>query len=71
MCLIVAVTLLVLSIQSLILGNWYAGIFQLLVALGFFALLLRNFRLARCERNGNCQSCTPQWFTSLLSRKEE
>ena len=71
MCLIVTILMMVFAMQSFMLKNWAMGAFQLAVALGFLALLIRNIRITRYERDGNCNSCMPTWLSRLFSKKEE
>ena len=44
MCLIVTIIMLVLSIQNLMQHQWFTGTVQLIIALGFLLLLIRNIR---------------------------
>ena len=56
MCLIITIVMLVLAIQSLLSHQWLAGSIQLVIAIGFMILLMRNIRITRCERNSNCDN---------------
>ncbi|MEA3433490.1 MAG: hypothetical protein U9R13_02820 [Campylobacterota bacterium] len=71
MCLIVTIIMLVLSIQNLIQHQWITGIVQLIIALGFLLLLIRNIRKARCDKNGGCvDGCLlPDWMSTLFKKK--
>lgn len=73
MCLIVTVIMLFLAIQNLMLSHWLIGGVQLLIALGFLVLLIRNIRITHCERKGDCDNMCmlPEWFTNLFRKKEE
>jgi len=73
MCLIITLVMLVLAIQSLLSHQWLAGSIQLLIAIGFMILLIRNIRITRCERNGNCDNfcILPDWLTKLFRKKEK
>ena len=72
MCLIVTIVMFVLAIQSLLQEQWIAGAMQLIIALGFFALLIRNIMAVRNQKQG----CTTtgcgmtDWFTNLFKKKE-
>lgn len=70
MCLIITLVMLVLAIQSLLSHQWVAGTVQLVIALGFMILLIRNIRITRCERNGNCDNfcMLPDWLTKLFKK---
>lgn len=70
MCLIITLVMLVFAIQNLAAHQWLAGSLQLLIALGFMALLIRNIRISHCERNGNCDTfCVmPQWLTKRFKK---
>ncbi|MBD3788852.1 MAG: hypothetical protein IE885_00530 [Campylobacterales bacterium] len=72
MCLIVTILMLILAIQNLLQAQWLMGIVQLLIALGFLVLLIRNIRLTRCERNGNCDTTCilPAWLTKRFRKKD-
>ncbi len=72
MCLIITIIMLVLSIQNLIEQQWLTGIVQLIIALGFLVLLLRNIRKARCDKNGGCaDGCLlTDWITKLFKKRE-
>lgn len=71
MCLIVTIIMLVLSIQNLMQHQWLTGIVQLLIALGFLVLLLRNIQKARCDRNGGCDNgcMITGWVSKLFKKK--
>jgi hypothetical protein len=62
----------VLAIQNLMQHYWMMGALQLVLAFVFLFLLWRNIQAARCDRNGNCNSCSlPVWLTNLFKKKEE
>jgi len=70
MCLIVTIVMFVLGIQNLMEGYIMMASLQLLLAFVFLFLLWRNIQLARCDRNGNCNSCMlPEWITKLFQKK--
>ncbi|HEO99414.1 MAG: hypothetical protein JW682_01375 [Campylobacterales bacterium] len=73
MCLIITLVMLVLAIQSLLSHQWVAGSIQLVIALGFMILLIRNIRITRCERNGNCDNfcMLPDWLTKMFKKKDQ
>jgi uncharacterized membrane protein (DUF2068 family) len=68
MCLIVTIIMLVLSIQNLMQHQWLTGMVQLLIALGFLVLLLRNIQKTRCDRNGGCDNgcMITDWVAKLV-----
>jgi len=72
MCLIITIIMLVLSIQNLIQHQWLIGIMQLIIALGFLLLLMRNIRKARCDKNGGCDNgcLITDWITKLFKKRE-
>jgi len=72
MCLIVTIVMFVFAIQNLMQGYVMMGALQLLLAFVFLFLLWRNIQMARCDRNGNCNSCSlPEWLTNIFKKKEE
>lgn len=73
MCLIVTIVMLGLAIQSYMQHQWMAGSVQLIIALGFVALLIRNIIAVRNEKQGcSTTGCSmTDWFTNLFKRKEE
>jgi uncharacterized membrane protein (DUF2068 family) len=73
MCLIVTIIMLVLSIQNLMQHQWLVGIVQLIIALGFFALLMRNIIAVRNEKQGcSTTGCgITDWFSNLFRKKED
>ena len=73
MCLIVTLVMFVLSIQSFIQHQWMAGTVQLIIALGFFALLIRNIIAVRNQKQGcsNTSCSMTDWFTNLFKKKEK
>ncbi|MCW8821057.1 MAG: hypothetical protein OQK45_02430 [Sulfurovum sp.] len=72
MCLIVTIIMIVLSIQNLMHAHWFVGGVQLIIALGFLALLLRNIIAVRNEKQGcSTTGCgMTDWFTNLFKKKE-
>jgi len=72
MCLIITIIMLVLSIQNLIQHQWLIGIVQLIIALGFLVLLIRNIRKARCDKNSGCENgcLITNWITKLFKKRE-
>ena len=73
MCLIVTLVMLVLAIQSFIQQQWMAGAVQLIIALGFMLLLVRNIITVRNEKQGcSTTGCSmTDWFTDLFKKKEK
>lgn len=73
MCLIVTFVMLGLSIQSFIQHQWMAGTVQLIIALGFLTLLIRNIILVRNQKQGcSTTGCgMTDWFTDLFKKKEK
>ena len=73
MCFIVTLVMLGLSIQSFIQHQWMAGATQLIIALGFLALLIRNIIAVRNQKQGcNTAGCSgTDWITNLFKKKEE
>jgi hypothetical protein len=73
MCLIVTIVMLGLAIQSFLQEQYMAGATQLIIALGFLALLIRNIIAVRNEKNGcSTTGCSmTDWFTNLFKKKEE
>ena len=72
MCLIVTIVMFVLAVQNLMQGYVMMG--ALTTALGFCISLftLEKLQAARCDRNGNCNSCMlPDWVTNIFKKKEE
>jgi hypothetical protein len=60
-----------LSIQNLIHQQWSMGVLQLVIALGFAFILWRNIQQVRCNKDGNCNSCSlPAWITKYFTKKE-
>lgn len=72
MCLIVTIIMLALSIQNLIHHQWLIGIVQLIIALGFLVLLIRNIRKVRCDKNDGCENgcLMTDWITKLFKKRE-
>ena len=73
MCLIVTIIMLGFAIQNLMIENWMTGITQLIIALGFLALLVNNIQRTRCERDGTCYNgCSiGNWLGSLFKKKDK
>ena len=72
MCLIVTIVMFVLAIQNLMQHYWMMGSLQLMLAFVFAFMLWRNIQMARCDRNGNCNTCMlPEWITSFFNKKKE
>lgn len=73
MCLIITIIMLVLSIQNLMQHQWLTGTVQLVIALGFLVLLLRNIRKARCDKNGGCDNgcMITGWIAKIFLKKEK
>ena len=71
MCLIVTIVMLGLAIQSFMQGQYKAGTLQLIIALGFILLLVRNIIAIRNQKQGcNTSGCAmTDWFTNLFKRK--
>ncbi len=73
MCLIITLVMLGVAIQSFIQHQWMAGVLQLIIALGFLWLLIRNILAVRNQKQG----CTTtgcgitDWFTALFKKREE
>jgi len=73
MCLIITIIMFGFAIQNLLAENWLTGATQLIIALGFLALLINNIQKTRCERNGTCHSgCSiTDWIGNLFKKKEK
>jgi type IV secretory pathway TrbL component len=73
MCLIVTIIMFVFAIQSFMQNQWLAGATQLIIALGFFALLMRNIIAVRNEKQGcSTTGCSiTDWFSNLFKKKED
>ncbi len=73
MCLIVTIVMLGLSIQSFMQGQYKAGTVQLIIALGFVLLLVRNIMAVRNQKKGcDTSGCAmTDWFTNLFKKKED
>ncbi len=72
MCLIITIIMLVLFIQNLMQHQWLIGIVQLIIALAFLVLLIRNVRKARCDKNGGCENgcLITDWITKLFKKRK-
>jgi len=71
MCLIVTLVMLGFAIQNLLHQQWSIGVLQLVIAIGFAFMLWRNIQQVRCERDGNCNSCSlPTWITKYFKKKD-
>ncbi len=73
MCLIVTIIMFGLAIQNFMQQQWLAGTTQLIIALGFFVLLIRNIISVRNQKKGcSTTGCTmTDWFTNLFKKKEK
>jgi hypothetical protein len=73
MCLIVTIIMIVLSIQNLIHAHWFAGGIQLMIALGFSVLILRNIQKTNCEKDSSCNhSCMlTGWIAKIFPKKNK
>ena len=73
MCLIITLVMLGVAIQSFIQYQWMAGVLQLIIALGFLWLLIRNMLAVRNEKQGcSTTGCgITDWFTALFKKREE
>jgi len=64
--------MLVMAIQNLLHQQWSMGVLQVVIALGFAFMLWRNIQQVRCDRDGNCNSCSlPTWITKHFQKKEK
>ena len=73
MCLIITLVMLGVAIQSFIQHQWIAGVLQLIIALGFLWLLIRNILAVRNEKQG-CRTTGcgfTDWFTHIFKKREE
>jgi hypothetical protein len=63
----------VLAIQSFIQHQWLAGATQLIIALGFLALLIRNIMAVKNQKQGcDTELCTgTNWINNLFKKKEK
>ena len=73
MCLIVTIVMLGLAIQNLIQEQYLAGATQLIIALGFLALLIRNILAVKQQKQGcDIELCTgTNWISNLFKKKEK
>ena len=73
MCFIVTLVMLTLAIQSFMQQQYKAGTIQLIIALGFMALLIRNIIAVRNQKQGcSTTGCgMTDWFTNLFKKKED
>ncbi len=73
MCLIVTIVMLGLAIQSIIQEQYLAGATQLIIALGFLALLIRSILAVRQQKQGcDTELCTGTgWISNLFKKKED
>jgi hypothetical protein len=62
-----------LAIQSYMQHQWMAGTVQLIIALGFVLLLIRNIITVRNQKRGcSTTGCSmTDWFTNLFKKKEK
>ena len=72
MCFIITIIMFGFAIQNLMSENWATGATQLIIALGFLALLINNIQRARCNKNGTCYNgCSiSNWIGNLFKKKE-
>ncbi|HEY9128628.1 MAG TPA: hypothetical protein VIN02_02210 [Sulfurovum sp.] len=73
MCLIITLVMLGVAIQSFIQHQWMSGVLQLIIALGFLWLLIRNIIAVRNQKQGcTTTGCSiTDWFTALFKKREE
>ena len=73
MCLIIALVMLAVAIQSFIQHEWIAGGIQLIMAAGFMLLLIRNILDVPNQKQGCAATgCKiTDWFTSLFKKREK
>jgi len=72
MCLIITIVMFIFAAQNLMQGYVMMGALQLVLAFVFLFLLWRNIQIARCDRNGNCNTCMlPKWFTKIFKKEEK
>ena len=73
MCLIVTLVMFAVAIQSFLQHQWMAGVLQLLIALGFMTLLIRNILAVRNHKQG----CTTtgcgitDWIKNIFKTREK
>jgi len=62
-----------LAIENLMLAHWLAGVIQLIIALGFLVLLIRNIQQVRCDTDGGCSNgCSlTNWIGKLFPKKDK
>jgi len=62
-----------LAIQSFLQAQYMAGATQLIIALGFIALLIRNIIAVRNQKQGcDTELCTgTNWISKLFKKKED
>ena len=72
MCLIVTIIMIILAVQNLMQAHWVVGGVQLVVALGFLALLMHNIQKVQCNREGGCiNGCSiTNWIGNISKKKE-
>jgi hypothetical protein len=72
MCLIITLVMLGVAIQSFIQHQWLAGILQLIIALAFMFLLIRNIMMVRAQKRGcSTTGCgIAGWFTNISKKRE-
>lgn len=73
MCLIVTLVMFTVAIQSFIQHQWMAGAVQLIIALGFLLLLVRNILAVRNQKQEcNTTGCgITDWFTNIFKKREK
>ena len=57
MCLIVTLVMFVLAVQSFMQHQWLAGTLQLIISLGFLALLIPNIIAVKNQQQGCDKEC--------------
>jgi hypothetical protein len=62
-----------LAIQNIMQAQYIAGVLQLIIALGFLALLIRNILAVRQQKQVcNTELCTgTNWISNLFKKKEK
>ena len=70
MCLIITLVMFGVAIQSFLQHQWMAGALQLIIALGFMLLLIRNILTVRNQKRG-CTSTgcgSVHWIMSVFKK---
>jgi len=61
-----------LSIQSFMQHQWMAGTLQLIISIGFLALLVRNIIAVKNQQNCETGLCTgTSWISKIIKKKED